>query len=83
MIYLDLSKAFDKLNHGILLHKLKDLVITGKLGIWFFQFITNWTHYVKLPGGLSQNNPVLSGVPQGTVLGLLLVMIFDINEEII
>ena len=70
---------------GILLHKLKDLGITGKLGIWFFHFLTNRTHYVRLPGGLSQNSPVLSGVPQGTVLGPLLfflIMISDINKEI-
>ena len=33
MIYLDFSKAFDKVDHGVLLHKLKDLGITGKLGI--------------------------------------------------
>ena len=55
MIYLDFSKAFDKVDHGILLHKLNDLGITGKLGIWFFKFLTNRTHYVRLPGGLTHS----------------------------
>ena len=41
MIYLDFSKAFDKVDHGILLHKLRDIGITGNLGNWFFQFLTN------------------------------------------
>ena len=56
--------------------------ITGKLGIWFFQFLTNRTHYVRIPGGISKYSPVLSGVPQGTVLGplLFLIMISDINK---
>ena len=81
-IYLDFSKAFDKVDHGVLLHKHKDLGITGKLGIWFFQFLTNRTHYVRIPGGISKASPVLSGVPQGTVLGplLFLIMISDINK---
>ena len=82
MIYLDFSKAFDKVDHGILLHKLKDVGIRGKFGIWFFQFLTNMTHYVRIPGGISKYNPVLSGVPQGIVLGplLFLIMISDINK---
>ena len=82
MIYLDFSKAFDKVDHGVLLHKLKDLGITGKLGIWFFQFLTNRTHYVRIPCGISKDSVVLCGVPQGTVLGplLFLIMISDINK---
>ena len=72
---MDFSKAFDKVDHGILLHKHKDLGITSKHGIWFFHFLTNRTHYVRLPSGLSQNSPVLSGVPQGTVLGPLLYIL--------
>ena len=56
MIYLYFPKAFDKVDHGVLLHK--DLGITGKLGIWFFQFLTKRTHYVRIPGGISKDSPV-------------------------
>ena len=84
MIYLDFSKAFDKVDHGILLHKLRDLGITGRLGLWFFHFLNNRQHYVRMPGGISQPHPVLSGVPQGTVLCPLLffIMIIDIDKGI-
>ena len=84
MIYLDFSKAFDKLHHGILLHKLGDLCITGRLGLWFFHFLNNRQYYVRMPGGSSQPHPVLSGVPQSTVLGPLiyLIMIIDIDKSI-
>ena len=62
MIYLDFSKAFDKVDHGIVLHKLKDLGITGNLGVWFHQFLSDRTQFVRLPGGVSKDSPVLSGV---------------------
>ena len=85
MIYLDFSKASDKVNHGIVLHKLRDIVITGNLGVWFYQFLSDRTHFVRLPGGVSKDSPVLSGVPQGTVLGplLFIIMISDINKDIL
>ena len=56
--------------------------ITGNLGLWFFQFLANRTHYVRIPGGISKDSPVLSSVPHGTVLGplLFLIMISDINK---
>ena len=66
------------------MHKLKALDITGKLGVWFYNFLTHRTHCVRLPGAVSQDHPVLSGVPQGTVLGplLFLITIADINKDI-
>ena len=66
--YLDFSKAFDKVDHGILLHKLRSLGISGNIGIWLYHFLTNRSHFVRLPGGISKDHPVISGVPQGTVL---------------
>ena len=85
MIYLDFSKAIDKVDHGIVLHKLRDLGITDNLGVWFHQFLSDRTQFVRLPGGVSKDSPVLSGVPQGTVLGSLLfiIMISDINKDIL
>ena len=61
-----------------------NLGITGRLGLWFFHFLNNRQHYVRMPGGISQHHPVLSGVPQGTVLGplLFLIMFIDIDKGI-
>ena len=64
------SKAFDKVDHDILLHKLRDLGITGRIGLWFFHFLNNKRHYVRMPGGISQAHPVLRGVPRVLSLAL-------------
>ena len=65
MIYLDFSKAFDKVHHGIVLHKLRDIGITGNLAVWFHQFLSDRTHFVRLSGGVSKDSPVLGGMSQG------------------
>ena len=84
MIYLDFAKAFDKVDHGILLRKLREIGISGNLGIWFYNFLAHRSQYVRLPGGVSDDSMVISGVPQGTVLGpmLFLVLMSDINQNI-
>ena len=85
MIYLDFSKAFDKVDDGIVLHKLRDLGITGNMGVWLHRFLSDMTQFVRLPGGVSKDSPVLSDVSQGTVLGplLFIIMISNINKDIL
>ena len=75
------AKTFDKVDHGVLLHKIKTLVITGKLGVWLYHFLTHITHFVRLQRGIIHASPVLSGVSHGTVLGPLLFIILmgDMN----
>ena len=84
MIYLGFAKAFDKVDHDVLLHKLQKLGITENLGKWILDFLFDRNHFVRLPGGVSNDGPVLSDVPQGTVLGLLLflVLLSDISTDI-
>ena len=68
-------KAFDKVDHGVLLHKMKTLGITGKLDVWLYHLLTDRTHFVRLQGGVGLDSSVLSGVSQGTVLDRLLFII--------
>ena len=84
VIYLDFSKAFDKVDHGLLLCKLMNLGITGPIVEWLKSFLCDRKQRVVVGGNTSSWTRVKSGVPQGTVLGpiLFLVSIIDIDTGI-
>ena len=85
-VYFDFSKAFYKVEAGVLLHKVRDGKVMVKLGCWLDSFLYSKRRHqaVALDGRISLLSPVISGVPQGTVLGpvLFLLHIADIARNV-
>ena len=84
VVYLDFAKAFDKVDHCVLLEKLKRIGITGSVLKWIEDFLRNRTQQVTVEGATSSESIVVSGVPQGSVLGplLFLIHIGDMTDTI-
>ena len=76
VVFCDISKAFDRVWHDGLIFKLNEIGISNIMLTWFKSYLSNRRQQVGLPGSCSQWNVVPAGVPQGSILGPLLFLIY-------
>ena len=76
MILIDLQKAFDTIDHNILLQKLIYMGFSKKTIAWFKSYVTNRSFIVNVEDEYSVPGQLLCGVPQGSILGPLLFLLY-------
>ena len=83
-VFFDISKAFDRVWHAGLLAKLKSVGLSESFVAWFSDYLTNREQRVVIPGAMSNWVSITAGVPQGSILGPLLFLIYinDIVKEV-
>ena len=72
LVLLDLSAAFDTIDHTILLRRLSGYGLSGDVLAWLTSYLCDRTYVVRVKSGVSESDIITTGVPQGTVLGPLL-----------
>ena len=81
-IFIDLSKAFDTLNHKILIYKLYRYGIIGILLDWFISYLENIQQYAKICDNTSSKVYTTCGMPQGSILVPLLFILYINDTDI-